>query len=188
MLVIFSLSHLVTHVQGSEEDRPRSEEVQHRHCLVILVLDRLGAKVDLAHVGQVEQVVRHLLLVLPGRPPDDLLGLLGAAPGHQPPHGLGHGPVGGQQQQQGQVGQHLEAAPVPHQHSLHAEHGLAQREGDLDGDADQHGELVADMLHRQHEAHHEAADAAHPRQEPQETEPVVAPFSATESSEMKEII
>ena len=44
------------------------------------------------------------------------------------------------------------------------------------------------MLDHKDEADHEAADAAHPSQEPQEAEPVVAPFSATESSEMEKII
>ena len=83
---------------------------------------------------------------------------------------------------------HLEVAPAPHEDSLYAEDGLAQGEGDLDGDADQHRELVAHVLHGQHEADHEAADAAHPGDEPQEAEAMMTPVSASKGSEARNII
>ena len=73
-------------------------------------------------------------------------------------------------------------SPVPDEDSLHAEHGLAQGEGDLDGDADQHRELEAHMLHCQHEADHEAADSAHAGDEPQEAVAVMTQVTATERS------
>ena len=75
-------------------------------------------------------------------------------------------------------------APVPDEDSLHAEHALAQGEGDLDGDADQHREPEADVFHRQHEADHEAANAAHAGDEPQEAVTMMTPVTATKRSKI----
>ena len=82
----------------------------------------------------------------------------------------------------------LQDSPVSENVGFNAQHSLAKGEGDLDGDTEESSELEADVFHHEDEGDHEAADAAHPSQEPQEAEPVVAPFSATESSEMEKII
>ena len=76
----------------------------------------------------------------------------------------------------------LKDSPVSEYESFNAEDGLAQCEGDLDGDTEESSELEADVFHHEDEGDHEAADAAHPGDEPQQTEPIGAPGASAESS------
>ena len=76
----------------------------------------------------------------------------------------------------------LKDSPVSEYESFNAEDGLAQGEGDLDGDTEESSELEADVLHHEDEGDHEAADAAHPGDEPQQPEPIGAPGASAESS------
>ena len=76
----------------------------------------------------------------------------------------------------------LQDSPVSEDEGFDPQDRLAQGEGDLDGDSEESGELEADMLHHQDEGDHEAADAAHPSDEPQQSEPIGAPGASAESS------
>ena len=76
----------------------------------------------------------------------------------------------------------LKDSPVSEYESFNAEDGLAQGERDLDGDTEESSELEADVLHHEDEGDHEAADAAHPGDEAQQTEPIGAPGASAESS------
>ena len=81
------------------------------------------------------------------------------------------------------MGQNLQNSPVPDKVSLQAEHSLTQGEGDLDGDSDEGGEPGPHVLHHQHEADHEAADAAHPGQDPHQAVAELAPSTAAKGSD-----
>ena len=76
----------------------------------------------------------------------------------------------------------LQDPPVSENVGLNAQHSLAKGEGDLDGDPEESGQLEADVLHHEDEGDHEAADAAHPGDEPQQPKPICAPGASAESS------
>ena len=76
----------------------------------------------------------------------------------------------------------LQDSPVSENVGFNAQHSLAKGEGDLDGDPEESGQLEADVLHHEDEGDHEAADAAHPSDEPQQSEPIGAPGASAESS------
>ena len=86
------------------------------------------------------------------------------------------------------MGQYLKSPPVADKVGLQAQHSLTDGEGNLDGDSDQRSEPGAHVLHHQHEADHEAADASHPRQDPRQPVPVCAPSTAAERSEQEKDI
>ena len=81
------------------------------------------------------------------------------------------------------MGDDLQDSPVSDHEGFNAQHSLAKGEGDLDGDTEESGQCEADVLHHEDEGDHEAADAAHPSDEPQQSKPIGAPGSAAESSE-----
>ena len=85
--------------------------------------------------------------------------------------------------QKWQVGQNLKSPPVSDKVGLQAQHSLTDGEGDLNGDSDQGGEPRPHVLHHQHEADHEAADAAHPRQDAHQAVTVGAPPTSAKGSE-----
>ena len=76
----------------------------------------------------------------------------------------------------------LQDSPVSENVGFNAQHSLTKGEGDLDGDTEERRQLEADVLHHEDEGDHEAADAAHPSDEPQQSEPIGAPWASAESS------
>ena len=81
------------------------------------------------------------------------------------------------------MGDDLQDSPVSDHEGFNAQHSLAKGEGDLDGDTEESGQFEADVLHHEDEGDHEAADAAHPSDDSQDTVAHTAPGSSTERSE-----